>query len=137
MGLLPKLNSSVQYNQAANNNYQDIRGFEITISKTRGDWISGFLNYTYHVETSGYFGYTRYYEDPVEQRNYLTLNPQQERPLPRPFARANIEILSPEKFGPQINDYYPFEQISLNILAEWKTGSYETYNPNSITWDSK
>ena len=126
------LNSTVQYNQAANNNYQDIRGFEITISKTRGDWVRGFLNYTYHVETSGYFGYTRYYEDPVEQRNYLTLNPQQERPLPRPFARANIEILSPIKFGPQINDFYPFEQISINLLAEWKTGSYTTYNPNSI-----
>ncbi len=126
------LNSTVQYNQAANNNYQDIRGFEITLTKTQGSWVRGFLNYTYHVETSGFFGYTRYYEDPVEQRNYLTLNPKQERPLPRPFARANIEILSPNEFGPDLGGIYPFEKISLNFLAEWKTGSYETYNPKSI-----
>ena len=127
------LNSTVQYNRAANNNYQDVRGLEITLSKTQGSWIRGFLNYTYHVETSGFFGYTRYYEDPVEQRNYLAENPKQERPLPRPFARANIEILSPENFGPEINGYYPLEQFSVNLLAEWKTGSYETFNPNNIT----
>jgi outer membrane receptor protein involved in Fe transport len=126
------LNSTVQYNQAANNNYQDVRGFEITLSKTRGSWLRGFINYTYHVETSGYFGYTSYYEDPVEQRNYLNQNPKQERPLPRPFARANIEVFSPLDFGPRVGDYYPFEQISLNVLAEWKTGRYETYNPNLI-----
>ncbi|MCK5087775.1 MAG: TonB-dependent receptor [Melioribacteraceae bacterium] len=126
------LNSTVQYNKAASNNYQDIRGFEITISKTRGEWIRGFINYTYDVRTSGYFGYTRYYEDPIEQREYLRLNPYQEKPLPRPYARANIEILTPEKFGPSISNFYPFDKISLNILADWKKGSYETYNPNNI-----
>jgi len=126
------LNSTVQYDLAASNNYADIRGIELTLSKTRGDWIRGFINYTYHVETSGFFGYTKYFEDPGEQRAYLTLNPTQSKPLPRPFARANIEILSPIEFGPEFNGIHPFEQISLNILAEWKTGRYETFNPNSV-----
>jgi outer membrane receptor protein involved in Fe transport len=126
------LNSSVTYNKAANNNYQDIRGFEITLTKTRGNWIRGFVNYTYDVKTSGYFGLTRYYEDPVEQRDYLTRNPTQFKPLPQPYARANIEIISPMDFGPEINNIYPFGQISLNILANWKTGAYTTYNPKSV-----
>jgi len=126
------LNSSVQYNKAANNNYQDIRGFEVTLSKTRGDWIRGFINYTYDVITSGYFGYTSYYQDPIEQREYLRLNPYQAKPLPRPYARANIEILTPVGFGPAIQDFYPFDKMSLNILADWKTGSYQTFNPNNI-----
>jgi len=126
------LTSSVSYRETSSNNYQDIRGFEITLTKTRGDWIRGFVNYTYDVSTSGFFGYTQYFEDPVEQRDYLTKNPVQSRPVPRPYARANIEVLSPNNFGPAINDIHPLEQISLNILAEWKTGRYETYNPNSI-----
>jgi outer membrane receptor protein involved in Fe transport len=126
------LNSSVQYNKAASNNYQDIRGFELTLSKTRGDWIRGFINYTYDVITSGYFGYTSYYQDPIEQREYLRLNPYQEKPLPRPYASANIEILTPAGFGPAIADFYPFDKMNLNILADWITGSYETFNPNNI-----
>jgi outer membrane receptor protein involved in Fe transport len=125
------LHSTVQYNEAASNNYQDIRGFEITISKTRGDWIRGFINYTYDVITSGYFGLTRYYLDPNEQRAFERLNPYQEKPLPRPYARANIEILTPEEFGPAIENFYPFDKLSLNILADWKTGSYDTFNPNN------
>ncbi len=126
------LNSTVDYNYASSNNYADIRGVEITISKTRGNWIRGFINYTYHVETSGFFGFTKYFEDPSKQREYLALNPYQSKPLPRPFARANFEILTPQEFGPEVGGNYPLGQISINILAEWKTGRYETYNPNSI-----
>ncbi len=126
------LNSSVTYYKAANNNYQDIRGFEITLTKTRGEWVRGFINYTYDVKTSGYFGLTKYYEDPVEQRDYLTRNPTQFKPVPQPYARANVEFITPTDFGPEINNIYPFGQISLNILANWKTGRYTTYNPKSI-----
>lgn len=126
------LNSSVQYNLAANNNYEDIRGFEITLSKTRGSWFRGFINYTYHVETSGYFGYTNYYEDPQLQREYLKENPYQTKPMPRPFARANIEFLTPVDFGPNWGGIYPLEQIRLNVLADWKSGEYDTYNPNDL-----
>ncbi len=126
------LNSSVTYYEAANNNYQDIRGFEITLTKTRGEWIRGFINYTYDVKTSGFFGLTRYYEDPVEQRDYLKRNPTQFKPVPQPYARANIEFITPSDFGPEIDNIFPLGQISLNVLANWKTGSYTTYNPKSV-----
>jgi len=126
------LNSSVQYYKASSNNYQDIRGFEITISKTQGNWVKGFINYTYDVKTSGYFGYTKNYQDPIEQREYLKQNPYQSKPLPNPYARANIEIFTPDKFGPSIGKFHPFDKLSFNILADWRAGSYETYNPNNI-----
>ena len=124
--------NTVQYDVAANNNYADIRGFEITLTKLVGRWLSGFINYTYDVRTSGYFGLTRYYENPTEQRAYIKLNPYQERPHPRPYARANIDFHTPDNYGPEWIGFYPLGGWNLNILAEWKTGRYETYNPYSI-----
>ena len=29
------------------NSYEDIRGFEIELSKMKGKWVTGFLNYEY------------------------------------------------------------------------------------------
>ena len=125
------INTSVHYYKASNNNYADIRGFEMTLTKIRGEWISGFINYTYDVSTSGYFDLTQYYQDVNKQRSYLQLNPYQSKPHPQPYARANVTLRSPDEFGPIVMDSHPFGGWSLNILLNWKTGSYATYNPNS------
>ena len=126
------INNSVQYYKAANNNYEDIRGIELTLTKLTGKWVSGFINYTYDVHTSGYFGLTSYYEDPNKQRNYLRLNPYQEKPHPQPYARANIDFHTPNNFGPVWMGINPFGGWNLNILAAWRAGSYTTYNPHNI-----
>ncbi|NOX90463.1 MAG: TonB-dependent receptor [Calditrichaeota bacterium] len=126
------IDNSVQYSKATNNNYQDIRGFEITLQKKIGRWVTGFLNYTYDVRTSGYFGLTQYWEDPNKQREYLRLNPYQEKPRPRPYARANIDFHTPVNFGPQWIGGRPLADWTVNIIANWKTGAYDTYNPNNI-----
>jgi len=123
---------SVSYSRAENNNYEDIRGLELTLTKSYGNWITGFINYTYEVGTSGYFGLTEYWEDPNKQREYLLDNPYQEKPHPRPYARANIDLHTPEKFGPQWFGWYPLEMWYVNILTEWQAGRFETYNPNNI-----
>jgi outer membrane receptor protein involved in Fe transport len=123
---------SVQYNVPANNNYADIRGFEVTLQKRAGRWLTGFINYTYDVRTSGFFDLQRYYQDPTKQRDYLRLNPYQSRPQPRPYARANINIRSPRDFGPELFGIHPFGDFNINILADWRTGLYETYNPQNI-----
>ncbi len=125
-------NSSVSYRTSANNNYQDIRGFEVTLSKTRGNWFRGFINYTYDVRTSGYFGLTRYYEDPIKQRDYLTLNPYQSKPQPQPYARLNVEFLTPVNYGAEFGGFHPLGSWSFNVLADWRSGAYDTFNPNSL-----
>ncbi len=126
------INSSVQYYQASNNNYADIRGFEVTLTKLSGPWIRGFINYTYDVQTSGYFGYTSYYLDINKENQYLALNPYLSRPHPQPYARANIDIRSPDEFGPEAMGMFPLGGWSLNLLGNWVAGSYATYNPNAI-----
>ncbi len=126
------VNNTVQYAKAANNNYQDIRGFEVTLTKRSGAWWTGFVNYTYDVRTSGYFGLLYYFQDPTKQRDYLRQNPYQEKPHPRPYFRTNIELHTPHQFGPSWRNLRPLEEWSLNIIADWKAGAFDTYNPNNI-----
>ncbi len=120
---------NISYYKAANNNYADIRGLEFTFIKRYGRWFSGFINYTYDVRTSGYFGLLAYYEDPKRQREYLKQNPVMQRRHPLPFARANLDFHTPANFGSKIGSLYPFADWRLNILANYRTGSYYTYNP--------
>jgi outer membrane receptor protein involved in Fe transport len=126
------INTSVHYYEATSNNYADIRGFEFRLAKIGSSWISGFVNYTYDVQSSGYFDLTSYYQDVSKQRAYLQLNPYQSKPHPQPYARANITFRTPDDFGPTVLGIRPFQGWSLNILGSWQAGSYATYNPNSI-----
>lgn len=123
---------NVSYYKAVNNNYEDIRGLEITLSKRTGKWFTGFINYTYDVRTSGYFGLLENHEDPNRQREYLRLNPYQSKPNPQPYARANIDLHTPDDYGPAWNNFHPFGAWRFNILAHWRSGRYYTYNPNQI-----
>ncbi len=125
------INGTVQYYISENNNYADIRGFEVTLTKRAARWLSGFINYTYDVQTSGYFGLLENYQDPNTMNEYLRQNPVQSRPRPQPYARANIMVQTPTEFGPQILGIYLFQNWRLNILAYWKAGGYYTFNPNS------
>jgi len=126
------INASVDYLTPNNNNYADIRGFEITVDKRVGDWVTGFVNYTYMVSTSGYFGIRYYYEDPNKQREYLKSNPYQEKPHPRPYMRANIDLHTPSEYGPTYFGIKPLGSWSANFIATWRAGAYTTYNPDNI-----
>ena len=57
--------NSVNYQINEPNNYADIRGFEIDLRKNRGEWVTGFINYTYMVTSAGYFGLGSYPENPA------------------------------------------------------------------------
>lgn len=126
------INSSVQYYKAANNNYEDIRGFEITLDKKRGTWLTGFVNYTYMISSYGYFGIQKYYQDPSAQRLYLMDNPYQTKPHPQPYARLNLDLHSPLDYGPAFGRLYLLGGWNLNLLASWTQGSFATYNPTNI-----
>ncbi len=113
---------TIGLSRAGTDSYEDIRGFEITLRKDYGNWFYGFVNYTYMVQTSGYFGVRYLYENRSEQMLYEKNNPYQERPLPQPFFRTNLNFHVPRDFG-LIGDW------NLNVLATWKAGATSTYNP--------
>jgi len=121
--------NKVNYSRTEPNNYQDNRGFEITLAKNRGDWIQGFINYTYDVNTAGNFGFGTYYENIGLQRNHeaTTREHYQEKPIPRPYANANIDLFTPQDFGPQLGGLHLLADIRFSFLVSWSSGYYFTW----------
>ncbi len=78
------------------------------------------------VSSLGKFGWGSYYESSTDQTEYINNSGQtwfkQDKPMPRPIARANIDIFTPADFGAFISGW------RLNILSTWKAGSYTSWS---------
>jgi len=123
------VDQQVNYSMDRPWNYEDIRGFEVTLNKNVGRWVRGFVNYTYLVRKSGNFGYDTYYQNDFEQRQYerdYTAN-YQERPIPEPFARMNLTFLTPPEFGPTLGGVNILGDWRFNVLAEYRAGQVFTW----------
>ena len=122
------------YTMTSANNYQDTRGFEITLRKTTGRWWSGFVNYTYQVNTTGHFGSSREFDNPSDQKKWdeATVNLYQDRPIPQPNARANINLYTPSDYGPLFAGHNLLGNWALNIVLNWNAGYWTTWNPKNV-----
>jgi len=123
--------SGLVYQKTTSNDYEDIRGFELTLRKNTGRWWNFFGNYTYQVTTNGHFGRDQVYQNPSEQKRYdeATVNLYQERPSPSPYARFNLTLKTPVDFGPKLANMSLFGGYMMNVLFTWRAGSNRTYNP--------
>jgi hypothetical protein len=121
--------NKVNYTRSEPDNYQDVRGFELTLTKNRGDWVQGFINYTYDVRSAGNFGFGTYYESASLQRAYeaTTTSTYQEKPIPRPFANANIDFFTPSNYGPQWGELYILGDWRFGFVGTWYSGQYSTW----------
>jgi len=124
--------NGISYTKSTSNGYQDTRGFELTLRKSSGTWLTGFVNYTYQVITSGHFGSAQQFDDVTAQKQYdaATVNLYQDRPHPQPFARANVALNSPNNFGPALFGHHVFGGFSLNVVLDWQAGAWTTWSPN-------
>ncbi len=126
--------TGINYYETSANNYADNKGFELTLRKATGDWVKGFINYTYQVNTSGHFNASNVFNNVGQQTifNATTENLYQNRPIPAPFARANLNFFTPADFGPKLIGDQVFGNIMLNTVLDWQAGYWTTYNPNNI-----
>ncbi|MFN2372237.1 MAG: carboxypeptidase-like regulatory domain-containing protein [Cyclonatronaceae bacterium] len=112
------------------NSYEDTRGFEFTLSKVRGRWFRGFVNYTYMIRSVGRFGFSNFYENPADQREFERVSRANEqfKPVPRPYARLNLDFFSPIDFGPEWAGWFrPLGDWRLNVVTSWTAGYYLTW----------
>ncbi|MDD5765028.1 MAG: TonB-dependent receptor [Candidatus Marinimicrobia bacterium] len=130
--------NTVDYNQYANIYYQDVRGLEIELRKRVGSWLTGFINYTYAVYTSGSFGIRQRYENPSTQKEYeLDVSTQaQYKPIPQPQAKFNMSFHTPMKFGPTVVRHHILGGWDMTFTGSWTAGSYVTYgNVTGVTYN--
>ena len=121
----------VNYTVNEPNSFEDIRGFEITLSRNKGRWIQGFVNYTYMVFTSGYFGLRQNFENPTAQREFSESDTERRRassrPVPRPYARLNLDFLTPSDFGPRVGAVPILGNWRISVIGSWQQGSKFTW----------
>ncbi len=122
----------IEYEKTTSNSYEDIRGIEVTLRKNRGRWWTFFANYTYQASTSGQFGRSDVFQDPLLQQQWdeNTVNIYQERPVPRPYARVNLSLFTPDQYGPEIAGLYPVGGFMMNLLLNWQAGEWVTWSPS-------
>jgi hypothetical protein len=118
---------NIDYFVSQPNRYRDIRGAEITVNKNRGKWIQGFINYTFDVRSRGYFGYQQYDINPLTQREYERRQFKQTKPLPAPFARANLLFSTPSDLGFGSEGLSLLGDWSVATTVSWSAGSYFTF----------
>jgi len=127
--------SAVSYQMVTNNNYADIRGFEFTLRKSSGRWVSGFLNYTYQVRKAGNFGYQQVYENPFDNRQYQerATDVYLQRPVPQPYATGNLNFHIPADYNKlTVLGVNPLSNLNISLIANWQAGPKLTYNPKQI-----
>jgi len=118
---------TINYNTTTPNLYRDIRGFEFTVDKKSGDWVQGFVNYTYDVRTNGHFGYSTYYQNASQQAAFEQANPVINQPIPQPYARANIYFFTPPGLGPALGPVSLLGDWRLDLIGNWQSGFYFTW----------
>ena len=91
-----------------NNNYQDVRGIEVKLTKRYGRFVSGWANMDYRINTSGNYGLSEYFQDPL--RAYTLYSAIKQQPQSVPSFIANINFHSPSEWGNLKGDW----ELSVN-----------------------
>jgi hypothetical protein len=109
------------YKTPENTGYGDTKGFELEFRKTHGRFFTGWIIYDYRLETSGSRGLVQNYEDPLLQSTAIEVDPEEDRPIPRPVFRAQLTLSSPKDWGIFFGGY------NFSCMYSWRSGYYETF----------
>jgi hypothetical protein len=130
---LSVLGSKVNYSVSVPSSYEDIRGVEVTVSRNRGEWITGLVNYTYMARSSGRFGYSQLSQSITDELNYEATHSNdlyQTKPVPQPYARLILDLFTPSDFMQNsigIGGIGLLNNWRFNITAGWAAGAYDTW----------
>ncbi|MBN2011241.1 carboxypeptidase-like regulatory domain-containing protein [candidate division KSB1 bacterium] len=128
-----KNTSGVDYEAWANNEYVDIQGLEINLTKNDNSWLNGWINFNYMLKKEGLTGRKEINEIQVDDKAGL-YNDQETQSLPVPQLNANITFRSPSHWGSDIFKSDIFGNWNLTFFAEWKAGDYFTWNPEDLEY---
>ena len=120
------------YNRYVNQEFEDIRGFEVFSELQRGilPYVSGFASLNWLVKSGGNYGFQDFYEDPTAQAR--PENTEVSDPDVRPIFKGSFSFNTPEDFGPSAAGFSLLGDIDLNLLYTWKRGERFTWNPAEI-----
>ena len=134
------VNGTVDYDRWENNNYEDIAGLEINITKNDNSWFTGWVNFNYMLKKSGLTGNARLSDVPLNEEEAF-YQEEEDRFLPQPRLNANISFRSPDNLFSEGWLNALTSNWRMTIFGEWRAGEYFTYNPldklhlsNNMQW---
>ncbi len=126
------MDNKVNYSVATARNYKDVRGVEVELKKSYGDFFLFNMNYTYQVVSYGYYGNTHYYENPTEQmeydRDHHISTHYQTRSLPVPLFESYFLFRTPTDYSLLGLDPMITGDWAANVMFKWQAGSITTYS---------
>jgi len=128
------LDETVLYSLWEPLNYDDIRGFELTLRQRRSQWWGGFINYTFQQVKGGNYGRNEMFENRLTQSQYdaNSVAHYQNTTVARPFGRISLEVYTPRDYGPQMGGFYPAGQWDIALLGSWRAGAVQSwYGPET------
>lgn len=119
----------VNYDRWENNEYQDVQGFEVNLSKNDNSWVTGWVNFDYMLKKSGLVGREIVTELDVASEQEGMYEGQESRSLPLPKLNANITFRVPADIvqNQLMNSF--LSGWNVTFFGEWKAGGYFTWNP--------
>ncbi len=108
--------------------YADVEGVELTITKSVGDWLTGWVDFKYNFQSSGNTGRRLISENPsTNEAESAFYNNDPSRPHPVPSINANISLRTPDNWG-----YYG-GGWNFSFLPQWRLGNIFDYNPRGLS----
>ena len=133
----------ISYDSYRNNQYQDILGLELSVTKSVTGWLSGWANFDFMFVKEGNTGLQEYYEDLSQREQRGRYEGQSSRFLPQPSFRGNIRAEMPDDLFGAAWANTVLGGWALSVLPQWQAGSYFTWNPlgklhlqNNMQWPS-
>ena len=109
--------------------FGDIRGVELRLERNMGEFVTFNAMYDYMLQSTGQYGLAAVYENQLEARNSELRSPNVNHVQPIPRANINLNLHTPQKFGPKIWGGYPLSKFYANIFFRWQSGGQMLLNP--------
>ena len=128
----------INYRSQANNQFEDIEGLEIDLSKNDNSWLSGWINFNYMLKKTGNTGYNTIREGQITYSD-ADIYHGTTRSLPQPTINANITFRTPETWGPEFLGNHLFGSWNISIFVKYQAGDYfktDDWNPLNLQYVS-
>ncbi len=102
--------------------YRDVRGIELRFERPFGQWVRFNAMYDHMIQSSGQSGLAQVFENRLLAKDAELRSPNQFTSEPRPRANVNLNIHSPDDFGPDIFGVSLLGDIFADFFFEWRDG---------------
>ena len=119
---------TLQYPYRTDDRYRDVEGVEFMLTKSSGEWLTGWLDLKYNFESSGNTGRRLISENPsTNNAESAFFNSDPSRPHPVPSINANINLRTPDSWGHYLGGW------NFSFLPQWQLGNIFDYNPRNLS----